>query len=373
MASDLIHLSGQMHKKLPTKAATRSKNKHRCCALRAVSVFVIIIKMQFQLMRFGNRRTMNGQWQVYNASEISSRFWNQSQKGTEESLRESTFIDDIIQKSHIERCIHENLSSVQTVFDGGAGSGRFSIMLAKAGINVTHFDISLSMIDEARRQAENQRVIDKITFIHGKLEDLSAYANRQFDMVLSIDAPISYTYPNQYDVIKNLIQIANKKIVISVASNLGWIPYMFNPAQKAQYILNKDSDDSFVKWTLNEAVKKVSSFKPDMEYINKVYKSHMMTQLEDMLDAHQNGETQWPHTYAFMPDELKKVMETHGAKNIKLSGPGALSRSIPNEILKNIMLDDVLRKDFLSFCYEYDSNASCAGMGKDNLVASADV
>ena len=316
---------------------------------------------------------VKGRRQVYSASEISSRFWNQSQKGTEESLRESTFIDDIIQKSHIERCIHENLSGVQTVFDGGAGSGRFSIMLAKAGIKVTHFDISLSMIDEAKRQAENQNISDNITFVHGKLEDLSTYANGQFDMALSIDAPISYTYPNQCDVIKNLIRIASKKIVISVASNLGWIPYMFNPAQKAQYILNKDSSDSFVKWTLNEAVKKVSSFKPNMEYVNEVYKSHMMTQLEDMSDAHQNGDAQWPHTYAFMPDELKKIMETHGAKNIKLSGPGALSRSIPNEILRNLMHDDVLRKDFLSFCYEYDSNTYCAGMGKDNLVASADV
>lgn len=55
-----------------------------------------------------------------------------------------------------------------------------------------------------------------------------------------------------------------------------------------------------------------------------------------------------------------------------LSGPGALSRSIPHEVLVNIMRDETLRREFLDFCYVYDSQPWCAGMGKDNLVASAE-
>ena len=74
--------------------------------------------------------------------KISERLWNQPDKGELESHREETYIDDIIQKDHIQRKLLENLDGVQTVFDGGAGSGRFSILLAKMGCEVTHFDIS---------------------------------------------------------------------------------------------------------------------------------------------------------------------------------------------------------------------------------------
>lgn len=74
--------------------------------------------------------------------KISQRLWNLPEKGEQESHREETFIDDIVQKSFIERKLLENLDGVETVFDGGAGSGRFSILLARHGCKVTHFDIS---------------------------------------------------------------------------------------------------------------------------------------------------------------------------------------------------------------------------------------
>ncbi len=54
--------------------------------------------------------------------------------------------DDIIQKSHIEKELLSHLDGIKTVFDGGAGCGRFSILLAKHGLEVTHFDISQPMI-----------------------------------------------------------------------------------------------------------------------------------------------------------------------------------------------------------------------------------
>lgn len=82
--------------------------------------------------------------------KISERLWNLSDKGEQESRREETFIDDIIQKSHIEKELLSHLDGIETVFDGGAGSGRFSILLAKHGCNVTHFDISQPMIDKAK-------------------------------------------------------------------------------------------------------------------------------------------------------------------------------------------------------------------------------
>ena len=70
--------------------------------------------------------------------KISERQWNLPDKGELESRREATYIDDIIQKDHIQRKLLEHLDGIHTVFDGGAGSGRFSILLAKRGCLVTH-------------------------------------------------------------------------------------------------------------------------------------------------------------------------------------------------------------------------------------------
>lgn len=55
--------------------------------------------------------------------KISERLWNLPDKGELESRREETYIDDIIQKSHIEKELLSNLDGIKTVFDGGAGCG----------------------------------------------------------------------------------------------------------------------------------------------------------------------------------------------------------------------------------------------------------
>ena len=128
-----------------------------------------------------------------NNEDIASRHWNLPQKGAEEARRETLFIDDIIQKAHVERELERHLSGVATVFDGGAGSGRFSVFLAKKGIRVTHFDISESMLSQAREYAGIEGVSDRIEFVHGRLGELDEFSDEGFDMVISIDAPVSYT------------------------------------------------------------------------------------------------------------------------------------------------------------------------------------
>ena len=68
--------------------------------------------------------------------KISERLWNMPDKGELESHREETFIDDIIQKSHIEKELLSHLDGIKKVFDGGAGYGRFSILLAKRAVRL---------------------------------------------------------------------------------------------------------------------------------------------------------------------------------------------------------------------------------------------
>ena len=309
--------------------------------------------------------------------------WNTAQKyrkgcGTSRTranlrLREQTFIDDIVQKAHIEKELLSSLDGIETAFDGGAGSGRFSILLAKHGIQVTHFDISQPMIDKAREIAEKEGVLDRITFVRGALEDLSAYEDKAFDLVMSFDAPISYTYPDQERTIKELVRISKKKIIISVSSRLGALPYLANPIQKNQFILDEKCDNAWVQWCIASREQLVKNYNFNKEKLLETYESGLLCDVEETRKAYDNGEVPWSISYDFMPDELERILKECGVQNISLAGPGAFARTIPNEILVKIMNDPKQREDFLDFCHMYDSNPYVCGMGKDNLFAKGEI
>lgn len=306
------------------------------------------------------------------SQKISERQWNLPDKGELESRREATYIDDIVQKDHIQRKLLERIDGIRTVFDGGAGSGRFSILLAKQGCQVTHFDISQPMIEKAQHLAAKEGVLDRITFVKGALENLSAYHDRQFDLVISFDAPISYTYPNQNKVIGELVRIAGKRIMISVSSRLGSLPYLANPIQKNQFILDENCDDPFVQWCITNREQMISGFTFNKQNAEKLLADGLMGGEEEIAQYEQGG-APWCITYTFMPDELERILSGYGVRNIQLSGPGAYVRTIPREILTKIMNDPKQRQDFLDFCYRYDSNLYVCGMGKDNLLAVGEI
>ncbi len=300
--------------------------------------------------------------------KISERLWNLPDKGELESHREETFIDDIVQKSHLEKELLSHLDGVRTVFDGGAGCGRFSILLAKHGCEVTHFDISQPMIDKAKELAVKEGVLDRITFIKGALEDLSAFSSRSFDMVISFDAPVSYTYPRQEQVIGELVRICKKRILLSVSSRLGYLPYLANPIQKNQFILNENCGDPFVRWCVENAAEAVRAFRFQKDAALKVWSDGLMGGEEEIAE-YEAGGAPWCITYTFLPDELEGILRRYGVKNIRLAGPGAYARTIPREVLVKIMDDPEQRADFLDFCYRYDASPYVCGMGKDNLLA----
>ncbi len=300
--------------------------------------------------------------------KIAERMWNLPDKGELESRREATYIDDIIQKDHLQRKLLENLDGIRTVFDGGAGCGRFSILLARHGCRVTHFDISQPMIDKARELAAQAGVSERITFVKGALEDLSAFDDRAFDLVISFDAPVSYTYPNQERVIGDLVRIARKKVMLSVSSRLGSLPYLANPIQKNQFILDEKADDSFVRWCVENRENMVNGFAFSRERADALMADGLLGGREE-IEEYERGGTPWCITYTFMPDELARILRENGVKDIRLSGPGAYGRTIPREVLVKIMNDPRQRADFLDFCYRFDANPYVCGMGKDNLLA----
>lgn len=304
--------------------------------------------------------------------KISERLWNMPDKGELESCREATFIDDIIQKSHIEKELLAHLDGIRTVFDGGAGCGRFSILLAKQGCEVTHFDISQPMLDKAKELAGKEGVLDRITFVKGALEDLTDFRDHSFDMVISFDAPVSYTYPNQEQVISELVRICRKRIMLSVSSRLGYLPYLANPIQKNQFILDENCGDPFVRWCVDNQESAVAAFSFDKNAVMKLWCDGLMGG-EDEIAEYENGGAPWCITYTFLPDELHDILKRLDVKNIQMAGPGAYARTLPREILVKIMNDSRQRIDFLEFCHQYDSNPYVCGMGKDNLFVRGEL
>lgn len=306
------------------------------------------------------------------SQKISERLWNQPDKGELESRREETFIDDIIQKNHLEKELLANLDGIETVFDGGAGCGRFSILLAKNGRRVTHFDISQPMLDKARELARAAGVEQNITFVRGALEDLSAYCDGAFDLVISFDAPISYTWPHQETVIGELVRIAGKKVMFSVSSRLGYLPYLANPIQKNPFILDTDSPDPWVQQLIAGRQNAIDAFVLNKHAMDDFMQNGLMGGEEEIAE-YENGGTPWCITYTFLPDELQALLEKQGVQNIQMAGPGAYARTIPGEILAKIMREPQSRKDFLEICYRFDSSPYVCGMGKDNLFVKGDI
>lgn len=305
------------------------------------------------------------------SQKISRRQWNQAGKGELESRREETFIDDIIQKDHLERQVLSALEGVETVFDGGAGSGRFSILLAKQGRRVVHFDISRPMLEKARELAERAGVAHRMEFVEGALEDLSAYKDGQFDLVLSFDAPVSYTWPNQEKVIGELARICRKRLLLSVTSRLGALPYLANPIQKNQFILDEQDEDPFVRWCVSHKEEMVRDFRFDLDAARRLLQEGVSGGQAEM-EEYEKGGTPWCITYGFMPQELRGILEGLGFGDIRMAGPGAYARTIPRELLVKLMGDPAQKKDFLDFCYEYDQNPYVLGMGKDNLFVAGE-
>jgi hypothetical protein len=198
--------------------------------------------------------------------------------------------------------------------------------------------------------------------------DLRQYGDAAFDLVICCDAPISYTYPDHVRTIAELTRVAAKALVISVSSRLGYLPYAFNPRQKQQYFADPASEAPDVQPYLGQT--DLSAFVPDLDSVWRALSAGILGDREHTERQYAAGRAPWPHNYLFMPDELRAILARAGVGDVRLSGPGALARSIPNEVLRRLLRDDAYRGRFLDLCYAFDSNPAVCGLGKDNLAAS---
>jgi ubiquinone/menaquinone biosynthesis C-methylase UbiE len=273
-------------------------------------------------------------------------------------------------KAHFDREIESSLEGVETALDVGGGTGRFSLPLAARGIHVTHLDISEGMIDAARLKADRAGLLGNIAFRVGNFNDLASCSARQFDLVVCSDAPISYAYPDHARAIAELVRVCAKRIVLSVSSRLSYVQLCLNPIQKEPYFADPESDDKTVRSYREKGREQLSQNEPRLEAAWAAFRDGLLSDPAETERAFEAGRSPWPHNYLFLPQELEGLLKASGVGDIRLSGPGALSRGMPNAVLRKLLSAERYRESFLDLCYAFDSQPGACALGKDNLVAS---
>ncbi len=302
--------------------------------------------------------------------QVAEKFWSLPQKPGEEVNRDRLFRDDQILHAHLEREIESRLDGVKTVLDAGGGTGRFSVWLAQKGLQVTHLDISLPMLEKARERAEDAGVAGQIEFVHGRLTELGSYPEGQFDLVISLDAPISYTYPKHEEVIRELIRVSAKSVVFCVSSRLGGYPGRFGPASKKPFLVDEQDPDSAMRWYVREWAQR-EQWQPDFGGADVLLETGLFDDPDQVYEQMERGGTPWPVTYSFRPEEMEALFAAAGLREMRLAGPGALARTLPGEALRMLMETPEYQAAFLERCYRFDSEPSVCGLGYCSLVVSA--
>ena len=111
--------------------------------------------------------------------------------------------------------IHKYLNDDAKILEIGAGTGRYSIALAKEGYNVTAVELVNHNLDILR---QNGSGIDSLTAIQGDALDLSMFGDNTFEMTL-IFGPLYHLYEpaDQHKAIDEAIRVTKPGGVIMFA------------------------------------------------------------------------------------------------------------------------------------------------------------
>ncbi len=220
-----------------------------------------------------------------------------------------------------------------SILDAGAGTGRFSLPLARAGHRVTHLDIAPRMLEAAGTQAAQQG-IGGVTFVEGNIEDLTAFRDDSFDLVLCLDSPLSFCGDRYQAALAELIRVAAGPLVLCVVNTLGAI---------AEGGINFDLEHY-----------------GRLKTVLEVYRTGQLDVTEEL---RQFAPTLMPTWKGFRPDELRRLLERHGCDVERISAPGTLARFVQPELLLTLFEDAAAYAAFLDFAEAFDAEESVLGLG----------
>jgi SAM-dependent methyltransferase len=261
---------------------------------------------------------------------------------------ERDLADESINRALRWREIEQHLGGVRTILDVGGATGAFSIPLAKRGFHVTHLDLSPEMLVIAREKAQGVQTIE---FVKGNSCDLSRFPDRAFDFVLNLDGAISFAGSKAPQAIQETCRVARRTVILTVS-------------HQAQMT---------AAWVVSSLVK-TGQLGPAVEAMINRGEWHQQQFPSNRVLAAGVTQNYLGSLKAFLPVELRAILESEGMRVLRCGGLGSLAGLCDLEVLRRVMNEGVLLKSFLSMCEKFDREILPEGPGtrqRAGLIAVA--
>ncbi len=269
-------------------------------------------------------------------TELHKNFWNHhvaKEKRRDRNLEKKIHTDLVWLE--IERVLQEGM----TVLDAGGGYGRYSLLFAERGCEVYHLDISKQMLKHAQNEARRKN-INNIHFLEGDIRDLSFFEDEKFDLVVSLDAPVSYAYPQHEKALEELSRVSKQTLIISVVNRLGQLPVFMET--ELRFHKSLEISKNFLKTGNWDHPSFLSSLEAKIPFLSYFV---------------------FPPLHGFLPQEIVDMIEANGFTIERLVATGTLARMLPLKTLRKLSKNSKLYHEFLRISLEYDSQIEVLGIG----------
>lgn len=231
----------------------------------------------------------------------------------------------------------------QTALDAGAGTGKYSIELARRGLQVTHLDLSPAMIEAAQAKAAPLS-LKNITFVEGNICDLSRYPSRGFDLVISLDHPITLCGPDHARGVWELVRVTGKWLVLSVMNRMGSLPHFI----------------SHDVWCSRDLERPISfSTSEPLLASGECQRTEPVRAWEEKM----RRSAGYPYGHGFTPAEIAGLVAASGLEVASVCAPGSLARLVAPDALEAIVSQPHALEAFLRLEEEYDRCPDVLGLG----------
>ncbi len=238
-------------------------------------------------------------------SELVKKAYDERAETYDKEFENNLFrICDAITWKYLEPYLPKNKDAV--VLDAGGGTGRWSIPMAKTGLNVVLVDISEGMLNVARRKIREADLEDKITVKQGDITKLE-YPDETFDLVFCEHA--LFLIEEQVKAIRELTRILKK-------------------------------GDPLVISCPNVYIQSLHLLKNDFPNLDNVVSS-----LNSILAFTEKDEGRFgvKRGWFLTPIEFRKILENNGLKVEKIVGKVITFLGVP-EKFRDTMSQDLLQK-----------------------------
>lgn len=260
---------------------------------------------------------------------------------------EQDLADESINRALRWREVERHLTGVRAILDVGAGTGAFSIPLAQRGFAVTHMDFSPAMMALARRNAEG---LENVQFVEANATTLP-FPDCSFDLVLNMDGAISFCGSLAEQALQETCRVTRKTLILTVSHRAWMIPV----------------------W-VSASVKVAGSIVPAVGAMFDRGGWHQDQFPENPLLSKGVTQDYFGAFRAFLPGELRTLLEEAGMRVLRCGGLGTLANFCGPEAVGQVCQDEALFQDFVDLCERFDREVLPAGPGtrqRAGLIAVA--